>query len=126
MIKDVPNDKKQELIKNMNNLVSRITNINAMISATVGSVGMLKDLASMLSDFLSAREDKRKKLDDIEQYVIEHNPKRNDESETEYRKRILELMDIEEKRREKAKKQEAKEKMKQEWKERRNNDSSST
>lgn len=126
MIKDVPNDKKQELIKNMNNLVSRITNINAMISAAVGSVGMLKDLASMLSDFLSAREDRRKKLDDIEQYVIEHNPKRNDESETEYRKRILELMDIEEERREKAKKQEAKEKMKQEWKERRNNDSSST
>ena len=129
MIKDVPNDKKQELIKNMNNLVSRITNINAMISAAVGSVGMLKDLASMLSDFLSAREDKIKKLDDIEQYVIEHNPKIAGETETEYKTRLMELMKTEEKRRKEAKKQEvkdAKEKMKQEWKERRNNDSSST
>ena len=129
MIKDVPNEKKQELIKNMNDLVSRITNINAMISAAVGSFKMLKNAGSMLVDFFRGRENKRKELDDIVRYVIEHNPKRDDESETEYKTRLMELVDIEEERREEAKKQEikdAKEKVKQERKERRNNNSSST
>ena len=129
MIKDVPNEKKQELIKNMNDLVSRITNINAMISASVGSFKMLKNAGSMLVDFFRAREAKGKELDDIVRYVIEHNPKRDDESETEYKTRLMELVDIEEERREEAKKQkvkDAKEKVKQERKERRNNNSSST
>ena len=129
MIKDVPNEKKQELIKNMNDLVSRITNINAMISASVGSFKMLKNAGSMLVDFFRGRENKRKELEDIARYVIEHNPKRDDESETEYKTRFMELVDIEEERREEAKKQkvkDAKEKVKQERKERRNNNSSST
>ena len=129
MIKDVPNEKKQELIKNMNDLVSRITNINAMISAAVGSFKILKNAGSMLVDFLRVREAKGKELDDIERYVREQNPKREDESETEYKTRLMELMKTEEKRRKEAKKQEekdAREKAKQEWKERRNNDSSST
>ena len=129
MIKDVPNEKKQELIKNMNDLVSRITNINAMISAAVGSFKILKNAGSMLVDFLRVREAKGKELDDIERYVREQNPKIAGETETEYKTRLMELMKTEEKRRKEAKKQEekdAREKAKQEWKERRNNDSSST
>ena len=129
MIKDVPNEKKQEIIKNMNNLVSRITNINTMISAAVGSLNMFKTFGFMLLDLFKQRDDRIKQHDEIEVYVRQHNPKIAGETETEYKTRLMELMKTEEKRRKEAKKQEekdAREKAKQEWKERRNKDSSST
>lgn len=126
MIKDVPNEKKQEIINNMNTLVSRITNINKMITAAVGSFKMLKTAGSMLVDCLRAREKVDKELDEIYQDMRKQNPKRTDETEREYMARITDLARARHKEVKKQEVKDAKEKVKQERKERRNNNSSST
>lgn len=108
MIKDVPNEKKQQIMQNINALSSRITKINAEVAAAVGSMGVLLDWGELLGNIFGAAEEKNKEMDEIRDQIEAANPKHENESEQDYRRRMLPLIENEAKRRKQEKKQEIK------------------
>lgn len=108
MIKDVPNEKKQQIMQNINALSSRITKINAEVAAAVGSMGVLLDWGELLGNIFGAAEEKNKEMDEIRDQIEAANPKHENESEQDYRRRMLHLIENEAKRRKQEKKQEIK------------------
>lgn len=128
MIKDVPNEKKQQIMQNINALSSRITKINAEVAAAVGSMGVLLDWGELLGNIFGAAEEKNKEMDEIRDQIEAANPKHENESEQDYRRRMLPLIEDEAKRRKQEKKQEirnAKQQIKDERASRRNDNDKS-
>lgn len=120
MIKDYPNEKKQEIMKNINDLSNRIGKINGMIAATVGSFGVLRDWGNFFNDIIGDVSKSNKERDEImAKAEAEINTKLPNETDREFNKRRLDRYDELVKEKKKEKKAEIKE-FKQQKKDERN------
>lgn len=88
MIKDVPNEKKQQSMKNIKELSSKIAEINAQASVAVGSMKSLINFGNNLSWFLHTTKDEFDKDMNIWQTVIDENPRQINEDQRDYMNRV--------------------------------------
>lgn len=106
MIKDIPNEKKQKVMKSINDLSGRITKISGMITGAVGSLGIITKIGGLIEDIsddvksenelvkecmrdisVSKDDELKAKVDGLRS----KNPKANGESDSAYEKRINNL-----------------------------------
>lgn len=106
MIKDIPNEKKQEVVKSINELSGRISKISGMITGAVGSLGIITQIGGLIEDIsndvrnenelvkecmrdisVSKDAELKAKVDGLRS----KNPKANGESDSAYEERINNL-----------------------------------
>lgn len=120
MIKDVPNEKKQETLQSLNQLASRLTKINALITGALGSVKVLTKWGNFISDIgHDFKKDTDLRNEALEE-VKKENPRNNNESFDDYINRIYPLVSPKMKEIKNKKIEEAKRAHKAEWDARRN------
>lgn len=120
MIKDVPNEKKQETLQSLNQLASRLTKINALITGALGSVKVLTKWGDFISDIgHDFKKDTDLRNEALEE-VKKENPRNNNESFDDYINRIYPLVSPKMKEIKNKKIEEAKRAHKEEWDARRN------
>lgn len=114
MLKDVENEKKQEILKNITELSEKIAKINGIIAASIGSVALVSDFVNILfnegkkfkEDMDQSNKDRETAVDNrITDELKKKYPKQKDETDEHYHARLrakvlkdMSAMDIERER----------------------------
>ena len=108
VIKDVPNEKKQEVIDNITKVVSKITQINAMIASAAGILGSIRKLGDLFADGVRLFENANDVYDEALRRAEANNPMREGETNVEHQQRVIAAITEERKKMKQEQKDEAK------------------